>query len=290
MVGMTSTTTPGTLGVCAGNEIADYQQFKAWTGGKLNFVNIFFNQESRAKFMEGRLWQLERGTAIASSVGATPIYSVPFPGTSQLECENVAKGEWDDMYKDLFARMLVSHPTGEIVLRPPWEGNLKHEYQTLSAVGLMPYWLRGWRKMSMLAKISSSRFKIVWCPNVSLNEIDPMTLYPWQELADIFAQDIYIPDQAWVPNNLFDIHKTNSRGLDWMVNLGIQKNKKIAYTEWGVEADRHAPQMDQLCTHIKSLPNLHHHCLWNRDDGPIGGRLDNGARTVLASIYLGHFA
>jgi hypothetical protein len=276
------------IGVCAGNEVADYRRFRAWAGS-LGVVNVFLDQRSRSHFTAGRNWSVDRGAEIGAVMGATVCYSLPFPGPTATEAERVARGDDEEMYKVLFNRMLRAIPRGDILIRLPWEFNLNAGFQNQSAVSNPRAFLHAWRRLAMLAKITSPRFKVIWCPNVCSYDIDPLDLYPWMELVDIVAQDFYL-DASWALSGTFRWMKEERRGLDWAVDLAIQKGKQYAVSEWGVSSDTLGDDMRQACEWMRSVPNLHHHCWWDREDGPITSAISTGARPMIGAIYKESFA
>lgn len=272
-----------TIGVCAGNEVADYHRFKRWAG-RLDVVNVFLDQRSRSDFMLGRNWSVDRGAEIAAATGARICYSLPYPGPAWSEALKVARGDDEEVYKTLFNRMLKAVPKGEILIRLPWEFNLNPDFQNQSAIRDPKSFIAAWRRLAMLIRVTSSRFKIVWCPNVCTYDIDPEILYPWLELVDVIAQDFYL-DASWAKPGTFEWFRTEKRGLDWAVNLALQKGKRYAVSEWGVSSDTLVDDMAKACAWLKKVPNLDHHCWWDREDGPITSAISAGARPGIASIY-----
>lgn len=285
------------IGVNAGNEPVDYQDFNTWVGGRLGLVSVFTDQRSEAQFVGATIpYQVPQGALVQKAVpGSILKYSLSFPGAAADKAQAVAEGRYDGLYKDILKAILAKNPgTGRIIIRLPWEFNLQPSFQNQSAMGTGDFFSLAWRRLALLIRtISPTRFWIEWCPNVGKQQIDPDLFFQWAELYDILSQDIYIPDQSWVNPGLASwyLHDGGGRGCDWLVNIAIQKGKLYSWAEWAVESERHAAEMQVLCDFVKSVPGstFHHHAYWSRGDGPITGKLHDNSKPTLAAIYKSAF-
>jgi len=284
------------IAVNAGNEPSEYQAFNAFVNGQLGGGSVFFDQRSEAQFRGAAVsYQAPQGGLVQRAVPGSFIkYSLSFPGAAIDVCQAVAEGKFDDLYRDILQAIARANAGNvQIIIRLPWEFNLKREYQNQSVEGVQSWFKSAQNRIALIIRRILSRALIEWCPNVGMQQFDPAPYTPWTELYDIVAQDLYIPDQSWVWPGLASwlINDGGGRGCAWAIDLALRKGKKFALAEWAVESERHAAEMQVICDFLKSLDSstLHHHAYWSRGDGPITGKLHDGSRPTLAAIYKGAF-
>ena len=278
------------LGVLSGNDPAQYLQFSTWLGRKPEIAALAFNQSGPDAFVKSIPYIIGQAKLFMAD-GAQVAWSVPFPGKGQLEA--VQSGQFDAVYTDLARQIVAATPSGDILVRLPWEFNLG--WQENAAKDRNGNWAEGlfigaWSRLSLLFRVVSPRFKIVWCPNVCTKDRDPAKLLPRSQHYDIIAQDFYM-QKAYDRPGAFSYFRDEARGLQWAVNLAKAKGKLYAISEEGMDDDIFA---DDLKAYIawKASVGVHHACWWDYPDpnnpnvgAVIDSRLSTGNHPVLGAIY-----
>lgn len=270
------------IAASCGNELAGYQRFKAFAG-RLDMAYFFMDQ--RPGMLAGSWkWQVDRSLEIATAMGVTPVFSVPFPGNAWEVAASVNNGSAEESIYLGMARYIAGKMKGrEWWVRGPWEFNLKREFQNQSAVGESKEFGRALRRLLMLFKMFGA--KTIWCPNVTRYDVDPLDLWPGVEFVDLIAQDIYF-DASWAGSGIFDWFRTDSRGLEWAAKFAREKGKQLAFSEWGISDDAIADEGAKFADWMKAQGSLiHHHAYYDRDEGPIQTRLSAGTRPASAAAF-----
>ncbi|MBW6531942.1 hypothetical protein KZ820_14465 [Sphingomonas sp. RRHST34] len=269
------------IAASCGNELAGYQQFKAFAG-RLD-MGYFFMDQRPGMLVDSWKWQVDRSVEIATAMGIVPVFSIPFPGNAWEQAGAVNRGDWDDLYTAMGRYIRDKMKGRPWWVRGPWEFNLKRDFQNQSAVGALPDFARALRRMFGLFKLFGA--KTIWCPNATRYEFDPLEAWPGIEWVDLVAQDIYF-DASWAPKGVFGWFRDDPRGLDWLVRFAREKGKQVAFSEWGISDDAIADEGAQFVDWMKAQGAIiHHHAYYDRDEGPIQTKLSTGRRPASAAAF-----
>lgn len=266
-------------------------------------VGINFNQESPADLRDSAIpWEVQRNlprkddawgiaagkTAIAK--GRRVLWSVPFPGGGQMEAVN--DGRHDDLYRSIADEILRAEPgTHPIYVRPPWEFNLRGNPENLMldkngnvdpVLGL-----RAWRRIAMLFRCKSSRFKLVWSPDVehpTSEAFDPLRAWPGVEYVDVIAPDMYL-------GYAFG-HKPGDYTGNWfrtpflrLRQFAFDKGKMFGLAETGADHDDFMADVRMWLDDAVKAPSGCAFVSWWDDWQVIDCLISTGLRPKLADAY-----
>lgn len=277
---------PGTVGVTGTNDPASYLQFAKFLGWKPPIAHLYFNQTSPANLWGSVPYICNQGAAFMA-LGARILWSVPCPGAGQLEA--IVAGTWKSQYTNLFQSILAvsPHDNSNILVRLPWEFNLS--WQENAAMDKNKHFnaalfISAWQLLTTTARNVSPRFRVIWCPNVTTMQLDPLSCWPGVDYVDLVAQDFYMQKAYNKPGD-FSWFLKEQRGLLWASQFAQLKGKQFALTEWGMDSDIFVGDFNAASLWLKGLGSaLHHNCWWDRTDG-INCMISNNALPGLAAAY-----
>lgn len=281
------------LGICPTNEVSDLTRFTSWKGQRPGLVNLFFDQRS-PQHLAGWRWIVDRARGFYGAGASRILWSVPFPGKGQLEA--VVFGTYDRLYSEMaqaIAAAVADAKDARARIRIGWEPNFGWQENAARAgngdwnAGL---YVKAFEHVAAIFQREIGRKKafIVWCPNVGVYDCDPLSLVADPQFVDCYAQDFYL-QKAYDSTGFFGYFRDRERGLNWGRELATSFGRSYALSEWGMDDDRFVPDLAAAAAWIKEN-DLHHHCWWDRNDGPIGCAISDGSRTKLAAAYKEAFA
>jgi len=286
-----SGTLGGTVGCIGGNDPASYLQFAKFLGRKPPMALLAFNQSSPAALWSSVPYICGQGVAFRTA-GANVLWSVPCPGAKQLEA--IAAGTWTSNYTTLFKSILAASApdNSAILVRLPWEFNLS--WQENAAMDKNSHFntalfVSAWQVMATIARNISPRFRIIWCPNVTTMQLDPLKCWPGVDYVDYVTQDFYMQAAYNKPGD-FSWFLNEQRGLLWASQFAASKGKRYGLSEWGMDSDAFVGDFNAASLWLKGLGTaLQHHCWWDRAD-TINCTISNNAHPGLAAAYKAQWA
>lgn len=271
------------IGAAVGNEVSGYQRWASWF--RPGPVLMAFNQLDPAAFASSIPWILNRGKEMLAAGASTIVWSVPFPGSRQIE--RVAAGHFEADYWTIAKSIAAVQPEGDILVRLPWEFNLG--WQENAAIDRYGNWsgdmfLAGWNYLADMFRRASPRFRRIWCPNILTMDLDPSRCLPRANRYEIIALDFYM-QAKWNEPGSFAWFRDRPWGLEAMAALGKSKGKPIALTEFGMDSDLLADDLRAALAWAKAH-DLHHLLWWDRPE-VIDCRLSDGHLPKLGEIFKG---
>lgn len=281
------------LGVIVGNEPADYRAFDRWLGRQASFALLAFNEGSPAAFASSIPYIATQGRAFIGA-GATVIWSVPCPGSKQLEA--IVGGQHDALYLNCAKAILGAYGARDvspIYVRLPWEFNLPGQpsgARDREDRWNAPLFVAAWVKLARIFQVASPRFRRIWCPNVERQGIDPELCWPGSQHVDIIAQDIYIQKAYSKPGAFRNYFLGCQNGLQWGVDFARKNGKPYALGEYGIDDDSLVGDAAAMFVWIKSLGRtLHHHNWWDRREN-IDTKISDGSHPKVGAAYKAAFS
>jgi hypothetical protein len=291
------------LGSITGNDPSGYMDFASWFGRKPQLALLAFNQNSASDLSSSISYICQQGAAFMKD-GAQILWSVPCPGARQLEA--IVAGSYNSLYTNLFQSILEVSPAGSshIFARLPWEFNLagqQNAAQDKSGNWDAALFISAWKVLATICQSVSPRFRIIWCPNVCTQALDPLTCWPGVGYVDIIAQDFYMQSAYNKPGD-FSWFLNEARGLQWGANFAYTKGKPYGLSEWGMDSDIFVSDLNSAASWLAKLEAsqsnsgfwiklggaLHHHCWWDRTD-VINCMISDGSLPDLAAAYQKQF-
>ena len=254
-----------------------------------SLVGFNFNQMSPTDLSNSVPWGIGLGKQ-AIAKGRKVLWSVPFPGARRVE--EVNEGLHDDRYRTIADQLLTAEPgTGVIYVRLPWEFNLPGNPENLmtdkNGVVNVSLGIRAWRRLAMIFRAKSSRFKIIWSPAVqhpTSEAFDPLTAWPGLEYVDIIAPDMYL-------GYVFG-HKPGDYTGGWfktpfmkLRDFAYLKGKPFGLSETGADHDDFAADVRAWLTDTVAAPSGCAFISWWDDWQVIDCTISTGLRTSLAAAY-----
>lgn len=252
-------------------------------------VGMNFNQTGPAELSGSVPWGVGLGKQ-AIAKGRKVLWSVPFPGARRME--EVNEGLHDDRYRLIADQILAAEMgAGVIYVRPPWEFNLpgNPENLMLDKAGAVAAALgaRAWRRIAMLFRCKSPRFKLVWSPDVehpTSEAFDPLKAWPGVEYVDIIAPDMYL-------GYAFG-HKPGDYAGGWfktpflrLRQFAYDKGKLFGLAETGADHDDFAPDVRAWLADTVSAPSGCAFVNWWDDWQVIDCVISKPGRPALAAAY-----
>lgn len=280
----------GMLGSITGNDPNGYKRFATWLGRKPELAVLFFNQTGPQQLADSISYECTQAVQFMAA-GAAIYWSVPVPGSSQLEA--IVAGTHDALYRRLFAQIVATEPAGTkpILVRLPWEFNIAEQQNVArdrNGHYDAPLFIAAWQHLAVLARKASPRIHRVWCPNVARHAIDPALCWPGAEYVEIVAQDVYLQSRFDPPGTFYWFLNCD-RGLNWGLNFARQYGKPYGLSEWGMDSDRYAADLVAAGRWINGLGEaIHHQCWWDRPE-VIDARISDGTNPLLGRAYREEF-
>lgn len=260
----------GILGVFAGNETADVEQFEQWLGRP---VDAFLGNTGMANWedYDGSIgWAVSQWEPLDRRV----LWSVPLIPWGATLAE-AATGAYDEHYVQAAQTLASYRPgDGELYVRTGWEFNIEQFPWQVSGhppeefIGAFQHFVTSFRSVS-------SRFKFDWNANWG-GDKDLAAYYPGDDYVDIIGMDFYWflewdpadPEQAWSS-------KVNGpNGLQWHQDFAAAHGKPTAYAEWGIQSDDAGPYIQHAADWFQSH-DVVYQTYWNSDEAYPGKLSDD---------------
>lgn len=256
---------------------------------RASMVGMNFNQSGPAELTGSVPWGIGLGKQ-ATAKGRKVLWSVPFPGARRLE--EVNEGLHDDRYRVIAEQLIAAEPgAGPIYVRLPWEFNLpgNPENLMLNKAGIADPGLgaRAWRRIAMTLRTKSSRFKLVWSPDVehpTSEAFDPLKAWPGVDYVDIVAPDLYL-------GYAFG-HKPGDYTGGWfrtpylrLRQFAYDKGKPFGLAETGADHDDFIADVRMWLTDTVSAPSGCAFVNWWDDWQVINCVISQPGREALAAAY-----
>ncbi|MBB3347305.1 hypothetical protein [Sphingomonas sp. BK069] len=286
------------VGICPTNDVGDIKRQSSFLGRTPDLFNLFFDQR---KGMLPGSWQWQVGRNIEFYQAGAPrlLWSVPCPGPGQLEA--IIQGLHDGLYSAIAAAIGTAarrHGDSRARVRLFWEQNF--EWQENAARTKDGKWsptlhVQAFEHVAAIFKRVLGKDRkggdyayIIWCPNVGVYGCDPASMVPGRGFFHCVAQDFYL-QRAFDGPGFFGYFRDRPSGLAWGRELATRLGKDYGWSEWGMDDDRFLPDLHAAADWI-GKNNLHHHCWWDRNDGPIGAAITNGNRAKIGAAFKEAFA
>lgn len=279
---------PALVGAYTGNDLADAAVFARWFGRPADLSLVAFNQKSWDAFATSIPWITQRHS------GRPNLWSVPL-AAERGGFAGVAAGSWDRLFESCAARILAHAPPGPVLIRSGWEMNLPEQEQSAFRVDGRAdpaTWIKAYRRVAGIFRAASLRFRLVWCPNVGAEHLDPAHCWPGRDVVDLVGLDLYF-NNRWDRTSdhgasVWKWHKAGAGGLDWLAALGRQQVRRLCLPEWGINDDRATAFADALIAWI-GAEDLVFHGYWD-SDAAIRTRLSAGRLPAIGQRYRSAFA
>ncbi len=277
------------VGSITGNELSGYIRFAKWFGRRPKLALLAFNQTNATELANSIPWICNQGAMFAAA-GAQILWSVPCPGSRQLEA--ISAGSFETLYTRLFRSILNVSPRDDspILVRLPWEFNLAwQENAALDKNGKVntTVFVNAWRRIATIAKGMSPRFLRIWCPNVTTQSLDPIKCWPGFQFVEIVSQDFYM-QTAWNKPGDLGWFLKEPRGLQWGADFAKFYKKPYAISELGMDSDIFAADLNALSTWLRGLTNVHHIAWWDRPE-VIDSRISDGTHPMIGKAFRNQF-
>jgi hypothetical protein len=249
------------LGVFAGNETRDIEQFEDWLGRPVDGFLGNIGMESWADFNGSIGWAMDQWAPLDRRV----FWSVPLivKGASLAEA---ASGTYDDYYREAARALATYRPQdAELYIRTGWEFNIEQFPWQVSGhppkefIGAFQHFVRAFRSVS-------DRFRFDW--NVNLGgDKDLASYYPGDDYVDIIGMDFYW-FLEWNPNDpqaAWDDKVNGQNGLQWHQDFAAAHHKPTAYAEWGIQSNNAGPYIAHVRDWFESHPVVYQ-SYWNSND------------------------
>lgn len=287
------------LGAITGNSVQDMMRFSRWLGRAQDHDLLYFNQESWKALEQSVPYIVGVGAAVLAQ-GRRVHWSIP-AGGRQAYAE-IASGARDELYLTIGHQIidLYRSTSDRVCVRLFWEFNLPE--QTLAARGGDGTWQPGlykaaYRRIALLLRAVSDRFYFDWCPNIGMGGVAPDLCYPGDDVVEVISADVYYraaydrQDHRDGGAAIFQYHRAQPFGLDWLARFASARGKLVGISEWGVDDDDATIFTERMCAWLIGLGDLlSHHNYWDRNDGGVASQLSAGGLPHVGAIYRKAFA
>lgn len=219
------------LGVYAGaGAVSSLAIPNSLIGHKVNFAMEFLDGTSWAT-MTSPEWALSNWVG----TGYQMIWGVPMLPNSGASLATGATGAYNQYFTTI-ATKLVAAGQGSSIIRLGWEFN--GGWFPWAANGQAANFIAYWQQIvTTMRAVPGANFKFEWNPTRGDQGVGNLAnYYPGDNYVDIVGLDVY--DQEWAsypgPVAEWQHMLTQSYGLNWLVQFGIQHNKPISIPEWGM--------------------------------------------------------
>ena len=219
------------LGVSTGNDPANIIQFEKWLGRRIDFSSVFVGSASWKDFDNGVSWEIQQFNKLQNGL-VMSIPLIPAEGT----LVEASKGIYNRHYVSAANVIANLRHDSNLYVRTGWEQN--GNWMKWVAQGREGLFIDAFRHFYSCFKEVSSRFRIVWCPNIGQN--NPVTTYPGDDVVDVIGLDFYHLPQYGDPKEAvaaWNYMVTREFGLQWHLEFSRTHAKVMAYPEWGVQSD-----------------------------------------------------
>lgn len=125
------------------------------------------------------------------------------------------------------------------------------------------------RRLALMVRGNCPNIAITWNPNFDREGMD---WYPGDDVVDIIGSDIYV-NSAYFADN-FDFFRTAPCGLDWLENMAVTRNKKLAIPEWATNYNT-ANFVEPFAQWLRERASLvAYHAFWDSNDAFPGAFAD----------------
>ena len=250
-------------------------------------VGINLNQYGPQELQGSVPWAVGLSQQVLAA-GRKTMWSVPFPGARKLE--QVNDGTFDDLYISIAQQILAASPgTDKIYVRPPWEFNLayniENNFNDKNGVLNKTLGIRAWRRIAMIFRSISYRFKIVWSPSVERNNtVNPTEVWPGIPFVDVIAPDFYLCSAmghtpgdytgGWFRQPMLDLRE-----------FARLKGKPFGLSETGSDNDIFAADVRMWLNDVKTAPSGCEFIIWWNDWQVVDCRIIEGLLPAIALAF-----
>jgi hypothetical protein len=265
------------LGVHNGNDPKCVLRFEEWLGRKVDFHSQFLGESSWAVFDGGTGWAL----GLFAELDRPIAWSIPLL-TDGATLAAAAAGAYNIHYSGVARAIDRARSEPKIFIRTGWEFN--GDWMKWASRGKEQDFIAAFRNFSQCFRQQSSRFEIVWCPNIGQH--DPALSYPGDEYVDIVGLDFYYQPK-WDPHgraeDIWTYMVTRPFGLQWHLQFSRKHSKRMAFPEWGICANHLGPYIEKAAAWFSSS-DVAYQAYWDSDaDYP--GQLSNGSYSESGTAF-----
>lgn len=252
---------------------------ETWLGAPLDAVHLFLETNNANTTWAQNLVITQNLMAAYANIDKIRDYALPlasFSGGQSLA--NTAAGLYDSIILQILQTIAANDKQPFMFLRPGWEFNYASAFPH-SAQGKEADYIAAFRRVALMAKSVSLRFKIQWIgapvQYVSGVAYDPSLAYPGDDVVDIVGMDSYWTaadfQQGFTEAQIWGYRLNNPFSLQWYADFAAAHGKAFSVPEWGVASN--APTLVQLFIDWLRQQPLSHALYWNRG---IFGQANNG--------------
>lgn len=205
------------------------QAFGTWLGKQPQVAQEFLGYANWTD-NEGAAWNLQPW---AGRYRLTLSVS-PWPNNITSSIGEAASGAFNSHYLKL-GQNLVAYGHANAILRLAWEFTADWmKWAVRSTAGAASYAQMHRQFVNSVRQAAGQQFQFDWnpCDGYS-NKFDPFLSYPGDEFVDYISLDVY---DNYMSANASEWQQRRSYqwGIDYFIKQAVQRNKLVAFPEWGL--------------------------------------------------------